>query len=32
MAVTKVADELKDAVLRRADRPGNAYRIVARRT
>jgi SAM-dependent methyltransferase len=32
MLVTKVADELKDAMLRRTDRPGNAYRIVARRT
>jgi ubiquinone/menaquinone biosynthesis C-methylase UbiE len=32
MAVTKIADEAKDAVLRRSDRPGNAYRIVARRT
>jgi SAM-dependent methyltransferase len=32
MMATKLADELKDAVLRRSDAPGNAYRIVARRT
>jgi SAM-dependent methyltransferase len=32
MALTKLADELKDAVLRRTGAPGNAYRIVARRT
>jgi SAM-dependent methyltransferase len=32
LVVTKVADEAKNAVLRRTDRPGNAYRIVARRT
>jgi SAM-dependent methyltransferase len=32
LLVAKAADEAKNAVLRRTDRPGNAYRIVARRT
>jgi SAM-dependent methyltransferase len=32
LLVAKLADEAKNAALRRTDRPGNAYRIVARRT
>ena len=32
LLVAKAADEAKNALLRRTERPGNAYRIVARRT